>query len=464
MIYLFIHQNFPGQYQHIVRHLAQDPANTVYFVSQPNTNWVRNVIKIAYNPERPAQLICHPYTIDFDLAVRNGVAVVQSLQMLRSQGVRPDIIVGHSGWGETLFVKDVYPDVPLLAYMEFFYHHAGVDTGFDNEFQGPPEDAHRLRMKNSVNFLSMDAADWGQAPTLWQHGLYPPELRMRMSVLHEGVDTAKVKPDPDAWLQLKRDNRVLTRNDEVITYVARNLEPYRGFHVFMRALPEIMRRRPKAQILIVGGDDVSYGCAAPPGTTYREVLTKEVEAGLDMSRIHFLGQLPYDQYLNLLQISSAHVYLTYPFVLSWSFLEAMSAGCAIVGSATPPVLEVLRDGHNGLATDFFSAEELADQLDRVLDDRDLAMHLREGARETAVSGFDLESRQIPLWMQLFQDLIEGRKPETHLSTMQAMGFDAPKVAGINGSANSPAKARPKVNTPRAGKMGQTGNRKSAGIS
>lgn len=412
MIYLFIHQNFPGQYQHIVRHLANDPANTVYFISQPNANWMRNVIKVAYHPEKPATLTCHPYTVDFDLAVRNAVAVVKSLRMLRDEGVRPDIIVGHSGWGETMFVKDVYPDVPLLAYMEFFYHHLGVDTGFDPEFQGPPEDSFRIRTKNSVNFLSLDAADWGQAPTLWQRSLYPPELRLRITAIHEGVDTSLIKPDPKAWLKLSREGITVSRDDEIITYVARNLEPYRGFHCFMRALPEILRRRPKAHVLIVGGDEVSYGSTLPGGVTYRQRLMHEVSDRLDLDRVHFLGQLPYEQYLSLLQISSAHVYLTYPFVLSWSFIEAMAAGCAIVGSATPPVLEVLEDGVNGLSADFFSGEDLADKLDRILDDRDLSESVREGARRMAVANFDLETRQIPLWTILFGNLIEGERPAT----------------------------------------------------
>ena len=434
MIYVFIHQNFPGQYQHVVRHLANDPKNIVYFISQPNANWMRNVIKVAYHPEQPANLICHPYTVDFDVAVRNAAAVARSLEMLRDEGVRPDIIVGHSGWGETMFVKDVYPDIPLLTYMEFFYHHAGVDTGFDPEFRGPPDDSRRLRTKNSANFLSLDAADWGHSPTHWQRGLYPPELRLRISVVHEGIDTQTIKPDPKAWLKLSREERTLTSEDEVITFVARNLEPYRGFHTFMRALPEIVRRRPKAHILIVGGDGVSYGSPAPSGTTYRQLLMNEVGTELPLERVHFLGQLPYEQYLSLLQISSAHVYLTYPFVLSWSFIEAMAAGCAIIGSKTAPVLEVLKDGVNGLAVDFFSPEDIADKLDMILDDPDRALHLRQEARRTAVSQFDLTTRQLPLWSKLFEDLISGNKPEIFPSMRAEAVPKARSRSGARGGA------------------------------
>jgi glycosyltransferase involved in cell wall biosynthesis len=229
-------------------------------------------------------------------------------------------------------------------------------------------------------------------------------------VLHEGVDTSVAKPNPDAWIQLARGDVTLTPRDEVVTYVARNLEPYRGFHIFMRAAAEIQRRRPRAHIVLVGGDGVSYGAAAPRGTTYRQLMLNEVGHRLDLSRIHFLGQIPYEFHLNLLQISSAHVYLTYPFVLSWSFLEAMASGCAIIGSDTPPVMEVLQDRVNGLAVDFFSPLAIADRVDEVLDHPTRMAHLRAAARATAIRNYDLESRALPRWMQLMNDLMAGRKP------------------------------------------------------
>ena len=227
--------------------------------------------------------------------------------------------------------------------------------------------------------------------------------------MHEGVDTELVKPDPQAWILLKRHNARFTRKDEVVTYVARNLEPYRGFHIFMRAAREILRRRPRAHIVVVGGDGVSYGAAAPAGTTFRQLMMDEV--GLNGEpRIHFLGLVPHEAYVNLLQVSSAHVYLTYPFVLSWSFVEALSAGCAIVGSATPPVLEFLVDGHNGLTVDFFSHLQIADRVDQILDDPKRRRDLREGARKTAVRDFDLNTRQLPRWTALLDDLIHHRRP------------------------------------------------------
>jgi glycosyltransferase involved in cell wall biosynthesis len=415
MNYVFIHQNFPGQYRHLIRHLADQPGNAVYCITQPNGNDMRGVVKLSYRPRTPDNLNCHPFTVDFELAVRNGMGVVDACHELAKLGVRPDIIVGHNGWGELMFVKDVFPDVPVLLYFEFYYHAHNVDVGFDPEYPSNLQDAFRLRAKNAVNLLSTDVADWGNAPTRWQRSMQPPEVRQRISVIHEGVDTTQVTPDPNAYLALGRDNVVLTASDEVVTYVARNLEPYRGFHIFIRAAREILRRRPNAHILVVGGDSVSYGASPPAGTTYRELALRELPADFDLGRIHFLGQVPYDHYLKVLQVSSAHIYLTYPFVLSWSFIEAMSAGCAIVGSATPPVLEVLNDRENGLTVDFFSPREIADRVDEILDHPDRMADLRAAARATAVREFDLKTATLPKWLELFDDLIAGRRPKLYLN-------------------------------------------------
>jgi glycosyltransferase involved in cell wall biosynthesis len=414
VIYLFIHQNFPGQYQHLARYLAIQPGARVFFITQPSQNSIPRVTKLVYKPEIPKQFGCHPNTIGFDLAVRNGMSVAEICRDLKGQGIVPDIIAGHAGWGETLFVKDVFPETPILSYFEFYYHFSDVDLGFDPEFPWQPEDAFRLRTRNAVNLLSFDAADWGNTATQWQRSLYPPELRPRITRIHEGVDTDMVKSDSAAWIRLERTGLTLTREHEVVTYVARNLEPYRGFHVFMRAAPEIMRRRPETHIVVVGGDDVSYGVPPPEGTTYRRLMMDEVGGALDLDRIHFLGPVPYNLYLDILQVSSVHVYLTYPFVLSWSFIEAMASGCAIVGSATPPVEEVLQNGVNGLLVDFFSTDGIADRVDQVLDHADRMQEMRDAARATAIRNFDLKTRIMPSWLQLMDDLINHRRPSRDL--------------------------------------------------
>lgn len=414
MNYLFIHQNFPGQYRHVVSHLASQPGNQIYFITQPNDNVMPGVYKVTYTKDQRGAINCHAYSVELDRAISTGAAAAAACRRLRDQGFRPDLIVGHSGWGETLFVKDVFPDVPLLANFEFYYHSRGVDVDFDPEFSSIFNDPSFLRARNGVSLLAFEAADWGHSATRWQRSLHPPELQSRISVMHEGIDTELARPKPKAAFQLPGGRRKLSRRDEVLTYVARNLEPYRGFHVFMRALPLLLQRRRRLQVVIVGGDDVSYGAPPPPLSTYRDMMLDEVGAQLDLERVHFLGLIDYRAYLSLLQVSSVHVYLTYPFVLSWSFVEALACGCLVVGSSTPPVLEVLRDCENGLVVDFFSHRALADRIEEALEQPEKMQRLRTAARSTALEQFDLKKVLLPRWLKLFDDLIEGRRPSTVL--------------------------------------------------
>lgn len=412
MIYLFIHQSFPAQYQHVVEHLLAQGGNTIYFVSQPGEIEIAGVHRLIYKVETPtAPLNCHPLTVNLDAAIRNAASVQDVCRRLRDeQGVYPDLIVGHGGWGETLFVKELFPDAPVLTYFEFYYHASGVDLDFDPEFESLFREPDRLRTRNAVSLMAFDATDWGHAPTQWQRSLMPPEMRRRITVLHEGVDTDRAKPDAAAHFEYPEQQLSLTRDDEVITYVARCLEPYRGFHIFMRALPEILRRRPRARVVIVGGEGVAYGAAPAPGSSYRQLMLAEIGAQIDASRVHFIAKLDYDALLRLFQVSSVHVYLTYPFVLSWSFIDAMSSGCLIIGSATPPVLEVLDDGVNGLTVDFFAPQQLAERVDEALGDPVRMRSLRAAARQTALDHFDLKRVILPRWMTLFDDLVNGRRP------------------------------------------------------
>ncbi len=411
MIYLFIHQNFPAQYVHLARHLSAQRGNRVYFITQANANTIDGVQKIVYRPELPALSSCHPYSSAYDKAVRTGVAVMEACRTLRAEGVVPDIVVGHSGWGETLLVKDVFPRTPLLSYFEFFYHAQGVDVGFDPEFSpARDDDGPRLRLRNAVSLMSFANCDWGHTATAWQRSLFPADMQARLTALHEGVDTDAVRPNPLAWLKLGRSDSVLRHGDEVITFVARNLEPYRGFHWFLRALPEILRRRPRAHAVVVGGDGVSYGSLPPYGGTYREMLLAELGERLDHARVHFLGQVTRETYINILQVSSVHVYFTYPFVLSWSLLEAMAAGCLVLGSNNPPVTEVLRDRQTGLTVDAFDSEAVCNRVVEVLETADRMQATREAARASVVQDYDLRTHVLPRWEVLLQRVASGSHP------------------------------------------------------
>lgn len=408
MRYLFVHRNAPAQYKHIIRILAADPNNEVVVISQDNGRPIEGARRVYYTP-KSADGAPHYHLRTTDEAMRFGQAVMEEARALKASGFTPDLMAGHNAWGETLFLKDVWPNAPLLSYFEFFYEPRGADTGFDPEFGASFDDFPRTRMMNTVNLLGLQAADWGHSPTFWQRDRYPILHRPQISVIHEGIDTDVIGPNPRRKLQLP-DGSAVGFGDEVITFVSRSLEPYRGFHIFMRTLPEILRRRPKARVLIVGNDDVSYGSRLAGGVTFREALLKEQQGRIDLSRVHFLGWVPYDVHLAILQVSAVHVYLTYPFVLSWSMMEAMASGCVVVGSATPPVMEVIRDGDNGLLVDFFSSRQIADRIDQVLDDPTHMAAMRDKARQTIIERYDLKRVCLPRFLKLFDDLLHRRRP------------------------------------------------------
>lgn len=397
---LFIHQNFPGQFRHIAAHWASGTGNQVISVCQKHAPGLNNLARVSYEPSRTITQGVHHYISGAESGVLNGQAVARACMQLKQEGFIPDVIIGHAGWGETLYIKDIFPDTPLINFFEFFYHATGADTGFDPEFPNTIDDYMRIRTKNIINLLSLDGCDAGISPTQWQRSLYPLAHQPRISVIHEGINTDAAKPNPEARLTLS-DGRVLGPEDEVVTYVARALEPYRGFHVFMRAVQEICQRRPKCHIVIVGGDGVSYGRRLPEGQTYRQKMLSEVR--IDSQRVHFLGQIPYGTYLSVLQVSSAHVYLTVPFVLSWSMLEAMAAGCLVIGSDTQPVREVLTHGKTGLLVDFFSPGNIADAVDEALDRREAIQPVRQAARKYVVEHYSFH-QGLKQYTQLVEDL------------------------------------------------------------
>lgn len=399
---LFVHQNFPGQYVHLAPAMAAQ-GHAVHALSMRQNGPLPGVTQHVYRTTRGTSQGIHPWVSETETKVLRGDACARAALTLKEKGFTPDLICVHPGWGEALFLRDVWPKASQLHYVEFFYGAEGRDVGFDPEFAPPDfDECCRIRMKNANSLLNLEAMDAGVSPTRWQWSTVPEPYRDRISVMHDGIDTQRVRPDAQAvfgWKTPQGKELTVRAGDPVVTFVNRNLEPSRGYHALMRALPRMMAQNPSMQMLIVGGDDVSYG-ARPAVGSYKAQFLAEVSDRIDPARLHFLGRLPYADYLRLLQVSAAHIYLTYPFVLSWSMLEAMSAGALVIGSRTAPVEEVILDRENGWLVDFFSPEELADRVSEALNPHTRAQQVRDAARQTMVERYDLRTHCLPRLLDL----------------------------------------------------------------
>ncbi len=403
---LFVHQGFPAQYIHVLRRLTASGQYTLVgmgMAPKPD-DLPKGVTYLRYGVQRGNGKDIHQLVLETESKIIRAEGCARVAHQLRENGFTPQLICCHSGWGEGLFLKDIWPTVPMLTYQEFFYNAQGFDYDFDPEFaksekHGSWPALAKLRMKTANQLLHLQASDWCVTATEFQRSSFPAIWQPRISAIHEGIDTQLASPDDAvAPLQLP-DGTTIRRGEPVVTFVNRRLEPYRGCHTFLRALPELQRLAPDARVVIVGEQEgVSYGAECPSGS-WKELFLKEIEGRYDPSRVHFTDKLAYERFLQLLRISAVHVYLTYPFVLSWSLLEAMSSGCAVVGSDTAPVREVIRDGRNGVLVDFFAPGELAVAVAELLADRSLALALGAAAREHVLKHYQLEpclNRQLAL--------------------------------------------------------------------
>jgi len=381
--YLFVHQNFPGQFLHIVRHLTAQQKHDLVFITEPNRNQINGVRKVPYRRPAGAAAQTHPVARDLDAAARRAEVVAHTAHNLKQLGYIPDIIIGHHGWGELLNLTDVWPGVPILGYMEFYYQTDAADVGFDPEFPLDASEYPRVRAKNAINLLAYANGGYGLTPTEWQLSTYPAWMRDWITLLREGVDLDVCKPDPKVRRQAMTIGGMrIAPGDKLVTYVSRDLEPYRGFHVMMRAVAHMLRARKDIRVAIIGGDGVSYG-APPAQGSWKDVLLKELGAQIDPKRVVLPGRLDYPVYVRLLQRSDAHVYLTYPFVASWSLREALAMGCAVIGSDTEPVREFITHEQTGLLANFLDPAGLAAKVVSVIENAALARSLRAEARRYA---------------------------------------------------------------------------------
>lgn len=381
---LFLHRNFPAQFRHVAMDLATDPTNLIMFITCNDKYEIPGVNKLIYKPKEVSKA-CNPFLNFFEDSINHGQQAASIALAMKEKGIKPDVIYGHT-WGSTLFMKDIFPDVPFIGYFEWY----GVTKGADLDFDGRVIDEHyetRIRFNNSHLLLDLASCDAGVSPTNWQKNHFPKEFHNKITVLPDGVNTEICKPDKDAKLFIPDKNLTLTAEDEVITYATRGMEPYRGFPQFMEAVEKLQKKRPNAHFVIAGNDAVYYGQPLPKGT-YKELMLEKLN--LDMSKVHFVGSLQFKDYVSLMQISSAHVYLTYPFVASWSLLDAMATGCCIVASDTGPVTEFITDNYNGLLVDFFNIDQLVEKIEYALDNQAKVQSIRDNAVKTILDKYDFK--------------------------------------------------------------------------
>jgi glycosyltransferase involved in cell wall biosynthesis len=397
---VFVHQNFPGQFGRLAAIFAAEGHEVVGL----GTIKTCQIPGVAYYPYEPVPGP-DPQAFDnrfspFVPHTRRAYGAALQARALAKQGFEPDLVVVNTGWGENLFLKEIWPKARHVAYFEYYYAPIGQDVDFDPEYPVRNEETiWRLRLKNAMQLAAFDVADAAVAPTRYQRDTFPAYLRDRIDIIHDGIEAQGLRPDPAAEIRIGKDGPILDRRTPIVTYVTRNIEPMRGSHVVIRSLPRLLALHPDLRVICIGGTDVSYSARPPQGKTWFEIFRSKVSEPVDWSRVHMVGRVPYDQFMRVLQVSSAHLYLTYPFVLSWSLIESMALECRIVASDTPPVAEVIRHGENGRLFPFFDEAALADQVKETLGNRERSDAMAREARRIALEQYDFKSVCLPKWRQ-----------------------------------------------------------------
>ena len=408
---LFIHQNFPGQFKSLAPALAEMKNIEVQSLSLVDSPY-DNINHYKYNIEGETSNNIHFLAQEFETKMLRAHGVALKCVEMKEKGYKPDLIVSHPGWGEIFLIKEIWPEVKLLSYFEFYYHSSGSDIDFDlDEKHHPSADNNlffKLVARNAPTFMNYVQSDKLICPTNFQKNTAPNDFIDKINVIHDGIDTNLIKPQKNAKVSLGDKNKIdLTKDNKVITFINRNLEPYRGYHIFMRSLPAILEQHPDAYVIIVGGDKVSYGASPKDGNSYKNIYFNEVKDKIkDLSRVKFVGLVEYKTLLAILGITTVHIYFTYPFVLSWSTLESMSMETLIVGSSTEPVKEVIKHNKNGLLVDFFDVEGLSKTVIDVLNNPDKYKALKKEARKTIIKEYDLKKVCLPKQIKLVESLLK----------------------------------------------------------
>ena len=412
---LFVHCNYPAQFRHLSQYLAADLNNEIVFLCQ-NKEWIATDVphlKLSrYQLGRePKGDLCHPYLRRYETAVLHGQAALREALRLRQNGFEPDLIIGHSGFGNTLYLKEVWPNAKFIGYFEWFYRSQGADVGFGNDQPPSPDTSLRVHTYNSPIVMDLAQSDAAICPTRWQADQFPNAMRRHLSIIFDGVDTEQLpligqeKRHHDLILKAGDNQATIPADVPLVTYVTRCFEPYRGWPQVAEGLALLMQRNPRVHVLLVGSDEVAYGAKRSDGLSWREWALKQ--SPMDPNRLHQLPALSYNDYKRVIQRSWVHVYWTVPFILSWSLMEAMASGCCIVASDTPPVQEMITSGDQGQLVDFFDPDALAQQADHLLQNHEQRKRLGLAARQRILrSGYDLNNA-LKEQVQLINQVVRG---------------------------------------------------------
>ena len=391
MNYLFLHHNYPAQFRFTAASLAAQPDNRVVFLTEHqrkdvNLPGVQQGIVPVPQPEKTDNRAEY----DMLLILRRGEAFGNAMLELGRQGFTPDIVFDHCGWGCSLFVKDIFPRTRRVSYFEWYFNKLYPQDLRKAKLEQLPALFAPQRLRNQCQLDALVDCDVAISPTEWQKSQYPPELQPKIHVMHDGIDPAFFSPsgENEPLLQEIRDSGLFGVK-ELVTYTARGFEPTRGFPEFFRCLPAVLAARPDCHVVIMGADRLVYDGPRPDDRTWLQAM--RMEAPVDESRVHILGFQSYPRYKKLLQSSSLHVYLTAPYVLSWSLLEAMSCGCLVLAADTPPVREVLRHNVNGFLTPFPNIPALSAGIIELLEKRESCTPVRQTARQTILDNYNVNT-------------------------------------------------------------------------
>jgi len=407
---LFVHQNFPGQFKNLAPALIKEGYDVHalgYKDNIQNVDPYPGLTIHKYSIVKGSAQDIEPLAAEFETKMIRAKATADKCEELINKGLNPSLIITHPQWGETFFLKDIWPDTKILSYFEIHWRMENSDIDFDDEFKDKELSRftrRKIRPRNAFNEIIYREADQIMTPTEYQKSTAPNYLKKSINVIHDGIDTNILIPSNKGEINIGKDIK-LTKKDKIISFINRNLEPQRGYHIFMRSLPKVLSENPDAHILIIGSDNRGYGLPAPKGKTWKQVFYDEVKDKIDDSRVHFLGRVDYRSLIGIYQLTTLHVYLTYPFVLSWSLLEAMSCESLILGSNTEPVSEVIENNKNGILVDFFDIEKLSSVMNDVLKDSNKYNTLRKNARNTIKKKYDLKTKSLPKQIKLIKEML-----------------------------------------------------------